>query len=740
MVRRWVQAITLQRWLTALLVLACMVSVVATYGVLNGLIHVPTGSGAAFWLLNADLVLLLVLGAVTARHLAHLWVTRQHSGAGSRLHLRFVGVFSIVAVAPAILVAAFSAVFFEAGVQTWFGTRVQTALLESQFIAEAYLKEHEQVINGQALAVANDVQRNWSVLVLNPETLQRFLASQVSVRGLTEAIIFGENGKVIARAGYTLSLQFEEVPFWALDKAQRGEVAMLTGHSDDRVRALVKLDVFPPEYLFVGRFVDAAVLGHVRRTKDAVQDYTQLEQGRASLQVQFTLIFITVALLVLFGAVWVGLVLATRLARPIADLIGAAAKISDGNLHVRVPEIAAGDDLAILSRTFNRMARRMASQQSRLLEANRQIDERRQFSEAVLEGVSAGVLSADPDGTLVLANRSASALLRADLDSHYGRRLIDVIPEFTPLLEAAARRPDSQRQQQVTLLRDGQTLTFLVRVVEESLGTEHFGQIITLDDITELQSAQRKAAWADIARRIAHEIKNPLTPIQLSAERLKRRYLKQITVDPEIFIQCTDTIIRHVGEIGVMVDEFTDFARMPAPQMRLENLAAVVTQAVFLQRTAFPAIEFVSVLPAEPLIIACDARQIGQSLTNLLKNAVEGIEGRSGDSRELPRGRIVTTLVVAAETVSLVITDNGKGLPVDRSRLTEPYVTTRLKGTGLGLAIVKKIMEDHQGALVLEDAEGGGAKVTLVLPLPRPGGTHPGGTHPGGTRGRRSEP
>lgn len=716
--RASLRSVGLVRWVTVALTGACLASVTVTYGVLMGFVPVRSGSPMAFWLLNLDLVLLLVLGALAARKLAQLWVARHHSGAGSRLHLRFVALFSIVAVTPAILVAVFSAVFFEAGVETWFGSRIQTALVESQVIAEAYLKEHEQVITGQALAVANDLQRNWSVLANNPDTLQRFLTNQASVRGLTEAIIFSEGGKVAARAGYTLSLQFEEVPFWALDKAQKGEVAMLTGQSDDRVRALVKLDVYPPEYLFVGRFVDATVLQHLRRTKDAVNDYARLEQGRASLQVEFTLIFIAVALLVLFGAVWVGLVLATRLARPIADLIGAAAKISEGNLHVRVPEMAAGDDLAILSRTFNRMARRMAGQQARLLEANRQIDERREFSEAVLEGVSAGVLSTDADGCLVLANGSASALLKCDLDAVTGSRLTDLVPEFAGILAAAAASPDSTRQQEVTLQRDGQTMTFLVRVVEESLGSERQGQIITLDDITELQAAQRKAAWADVARRIAHEIKNPLTPIQLSAERLKRRYLKQITQDPEIFIQCTDTIIRHVSDIGHMVDEFSDFARMPAPQMQLANLNDVVLQAIFLQRTAFPAITFQSDMADPPVRLPCDVRQLGQTLTNLLKNAVEAIDSRTGPAESLPQGKVTVRVVPAESTVAIIIEDNGRGLPADRSRLTEPYVTTRAKGTGLGLAIVKKIMEDHGGSLVLEDAEGGGAKVTIVLPKP----------------------
>jgi two-component system nitrogen regulation sensor histidine kinase NtrY len=724
----WFRRANVGRKLALALTIAALLCGTGTYAVMTGWAPVDPQSNALILLLNADLVLLLSLGAVVARRLVALWIRRRAGGAGSRLHLRFVGLFSAIAVAPAILVAVFSALFFNIGVQSWFNERVSTALNESQQVAQAYLREHQRVISGQVLAVANDLQRNWPSLQLNPQGLERFLATQANVRGLTEAVIFDRSGKVIARAGYTFSLQFEEVPFWAIERVNNGEVAVLTGESDDRVRALVKMDVIPDLYLYVGRFVEQQVIQSMERTDRAVEEYRHLQEGRSNLELTFSLIFIVVALMVLMAAVWVGLTIATRLAQPIGELIDAAERVRAGELDVRVPEIAARDEIATLSRAFNRMTNQLAAQQARLLTTNRELDERSRFTETVLAGVSAGVISIDVELTVTLANRSASLLLCQELDYAQGEPLSEVVPEFGELVQAELhrlRRLDSHVQREIEITRDGQRLIFLVRLSAEFLDGELLGYIITFDDITALQSAQRKAAWADVARRIAHEIKNPLTPIQLSAERLKRRYLKQITDGPEVFEQCTDTIVRHVVHIGQMVDEFSSFARMPTPVIQTENLSRLVGEAVFLQRTAYPALAFTLNQPPQAVRVSCDGRLVSQALTNLLKNAIEAIDGAGEDIiTERGGGKITITLSPPVEgvPVSVVIEDNGKGLPEDRSRLTEPYVTTRAKGTGLGLAIVKKILEDHGGDLILEDSSTGGARITMVFSPPVDGG------------------
>jgi two-component system, NtrC family, nitrogen regulation sensor histidine kinase NtrY len=363
------------------------------------------------------------------------------------------------------------------------------------------------------------------------------------------------------------------------------------------------------------------------------------------------------------------------------------------------------------------MTTQLQNQQSELIEANHQLGQRSRFTETVLAGVSAGVIGLDQLGRLNLTNRSASLLLGTELDHFIGQGLSDVVPEMAELYDTASRRPDRLAQSQIEIIRRGRSHVLLARIAAEQEEGEVKGYVVTFDEVTELLSAQRKAAWADVARRIAHEIKNPLTPIQLSAERLKRKYLREIRSDPETFSICTDTIIRHVEDIGRMVDEFSSFARMPAPTIKRENLLEICRQAVFLQRNAQTDIDFEIVAPDPALAVACDARLVGQASTNLLKNAVESIQGRSGAEGELPRGHIVVRIQAEEGHAVVAVEDNGKGLPQhERERLTEPYVTTRAKGTGLGLAIVKKIMEEHGGELVLEDRPGG-AIVKLLFPL-----------------------
>ncbi|HEX2114853.1 MAG TPA: ATP-binding protein, partial [Alphaproteobacteria bacterium] len=421
-------------------------------------------------------------------------------------------------------------------------------------------------------------------------------------------------------------------------------------------------------------------------------------------------------LLLLLAAVWTGLVIATRLVQPIAALSAAAERVRSGDLLVRVEEGTSDDELGSLSRAFNRMTSQLSTQRAELVEANRQIDDRRRFTEAVLSGVSAGVVGLDADGRINLPNRSATVLLSTDLDRMIGRDFREAVPEMAALFEAARADPNRLAQDEVVIQRAGRRRTLLVRIAGERVAGGTIGFVVTFDDVTELEAAQRKAAWADVARRIAHEIKNPLTPIQLSAERLKRKYLAEITSDPETFRICTETIVRQVSDIGRMVDEFSSFARMPAPVMRTEDLVELVRQTVFLQRNARPEITFETDLPGHPVRLALDQRQVGQALTNLLQNAVDAIHGRE-PAAELEPGRIVVRVEERAGQIAIVVADNGKGLPTeDRDRLTEPYVTTRSKGTGLGLAIVKKIMEDHGGELSLADRPEGGAIVTLVFP------------------------
>ena len=622
-------------------------------------------------------------------------------------------VFSLLAVIPTIIVAVFSYLLFSFGVQAWFSERVRTALSESLAVAEAYLHEHQQAIRSDVISMASDLNRDAAILVINPTRLGQIVEAQAALRSLGEALVFDGSGRILASTGLSFALQLKPVPDWALQQARAGDVAILTSDNDDRVRALVRLDGFGDVFLYVGRFVDPTVLNRVERTQRAVAQYEQLEGERSDYQIAFSMLFFGVGVLLLTGAVWMGLSFATRMARPISWLAAAAERVRSGELSARVPVGASNDEFSSLSRAFNRMTHQLQTQQSELIEANRQLDQRRRFSEAVLTGVSAGIIGLDQDGRINFPNRSASLLLGTDLDQQIGEPLAETVPEMALLLAEATRRPDRLAQSQLQIARDGRGLTLLVRIAAERVEGDVKGFVVTFDDVTELLSAQRKAAWADVARRIAHEIKNPLTPIQLSAERLKRKYLKEIGNDPETFLTCTDTIIRHVGDIGRMVDEFSSFARMPAPVFRDVDLVELLRQAAFLQRTATPEIHVELDLPSAPLHLACDSRQVSQALVNILKNAAESIHARDGDARP---GRIVLSGRVEGNDIVIAVEDNGRGLPHDdRDRLTEPYVTTRAKGTGLGLAIVKKIMEDHHGELVLEDRDGGGARVSLVF-------------------------
>jgi two-component system nitrogen regulation sensor histidine kinase NtrY len=508
-------------------------------------------------------------------------------------------------------------------------------------------------------------------------------------------------------------------------RADSGETVLLHSPTGDRVRALVAIDPQQGIYLYAGRVIDDKVLSAIRGNENAVYLYRQLEENRSSWQITVGLIFAVLALLLLMAAIWVAIISATNLVKPILRLVEAAQRLGGGDLSARVKTGKRNDELGELSRTFNTMALRLQTQQAELVQTNQQLDDRRRFTELVLAGVSAGVIGLNEKGEIDFPNRSASELLGRNMMQHIGQRLGDVVPEMGELVALAQGRTAGTAEGQINLAHGPQTRTLHVRAVSERSDADHTRIVVTFDDVTELLAAQRKAAWADIARRIAHEIKNPLTPIQLSAERLKRKYLKEITNDPETFQVCTDTIVRQVGDIGRLVDEFSSFARMPAPVLRSEDLAELARQAAFLQQSANTSIVYDVDLPADPLWVNCDASQVTRALTNLLQNAADAIEARlefeqgldEAVQNRLTPGRIHLWIRRDGDQVVLAVDDNGRGFPRQgRDRLTDPYVTTRAKGTGLGLAIVKKIMEDHGGRLQLLDGEKGGASVRLTFP------------------------
>lgn len=680
---------------------------------------------AVYGLVAINSSLLLPLSILVIRRIARLWRDRRRGLAGSRLHVRLSLLFGVVAALPTVIVATFAALFLSLGLNAWFSERVRTALDESNAVATAYVEEHWNNIRTASLGMRDSI--NLSLLRFErPDDRTLFIINQLEVGEFSEATVFTARREVLWHYGLAIPAEIARLPDWMLTLARVNNIVQLDDTrgegivtSPNTARALVSVG---DAFLLVGRYVDQRVVEHAERHQQAVTAYANLEQRLFALQLNFALIFLLVALLMVLAAVWVGLILATRLVEPIGGLIAAAERVRAGDLSVRLPEQSGDDELGLLSRAFNRMTSQLDAQRSALVAANRALDDRRRFTEAVLSGVSAGVVGLDAEGRINLPNRSASMLLGVDLEAQVGQSFADTAPEMARLIEQARHTPDRLAQDEITVQRDGRTRRLTVRVTAERVQEGTIGFVVTFDDITDLELAQRKAAWADVARRIAHEIKNPLTPIQLSAERLKRKYLSEIRSDPETFRLCTETIVRQVGDIGRMVDEFSSFARMPVPVMQAEDLRTIVLEAVTLQRSARADVDLEAVIPDTRVPVLVDYRLVGQALTNLLQNAIDAIEGREGPDRSaLSRGRIVVTVVAKDGRAIVSVADNGRGLPSEnRERLTEPYVTTRAKGTGLGLAIVKKIVEDHRGELQLSDNPGGGAIVSLNFALQTP--------------------
>ncbi|WP_050801477.1 sensor histidine kinase NtrY-like [Gluconobacter morbifer] len=748
-----------------LLTVMALVLAFATFVILAGgmsLAHRPQVQAIVFLL---DFVMLMLIAAAAVVQMGRMMAERKLGLAGARLHARLITLFGIVAVAPTILVGAVAALFFHYGVEIWFSNRVNTALTEARSVAAGYLREHNDNTRTEAFALANtlitvqndELYAHGTDLLHDPARLQELLDDEVTERGLTDAEVFDPlTNKVLAVGGLLGSTDMTAPPPLppksVIEMARAGDVAILDRPDQRMVRAVVSLGGNSGLMLVITRPVDPDVLEHMHRTDALVQDYQHMIANRGKTQVTFVVIFALMGLLVLAVGMLTGLAMANRIANPLGLLILAAQRISRGDLGVRVPVPETGtkdkdDEVTGLSRAFNSMTDQLESQRSELMQAYDQINERRRFTETVLAGVSAGVIGLDRTQVIELPNRAASAVLQRDLMPAIGQRLAESVPEFSALLIAACQAPERVHTAEVQVDTEGAQRpggpgegggagagrTLLVRVVAELRGTDVAGYVVTFDDITALQSAQRKAAWADVARRVAHEIKNPLTPIQLAAERLKRRFLKEIQTDPDTYSQLVDTIVRQVGDIGRMVDEFSAFARMPQPVMQTEDFSRLCREALVLQRHAHPEIiyETVGLLPSGPRV-RCDRRLIGQALTNLLQNAADAIAmadgGKPGENTSdhpvQPIGHIVMGLHIQDGHVLLEIEDDGIGLPAgERHRLTEPYVTHKAKGTGLGLAIVKKIMEDHSGMLQLADRDPGpsgrrrGTRVTLSLPL-----------------------
>jgi len=694
----------LRRALAPFAVAIALLSAFLTFVVLTGLTPIEPTSDVvrSFLLINAGTILLLV--GIIVREVWQMVQARRRGRAAARLHVQIVGLFSVIAVLPAVLVSIVANVTIERGLDRLFSGPTKQVIQNSLTIASAYMQEHAQLINGDTLAMANDLAHARPLYDQDRMTFLQLMTAGAEARNLPVAVLMDKDGKIVASADTGVRLNYEAPPPDILKDINETE-PKISVFPENYVASVVRLRAYDDMFLYVARLLDPAVVAQLKQTQTSAAEYAQLETRRLGIQVAFALMFAVIALTILMASVLIGLNFANGLVSPIRQLMGAASEVSTGNLNVQVPVHKSASDLALLGEIFNKMTQELRTQRNELVDASETIDSRRRFIEAVLSSASAGIIGVDGSGSVGILNRSAEKLIGHAESETLGHPLSDVLPELDEMMKTAREGTQRLVQGQVTILRDGNERNLSVRVSAEQTSQSRDSYIITLDDITELVSAQRTSAWGDVARRIAHEIKNPLTPIQLSAERIRRKFGKTITEekDKSIFEQCTDTIVRQVDDIRRMVDEFSRFARMPKPVIEGEDVADVVKQAVFLMKVAHPDLDIEADIKQSPLPAQFDRRLISQALTNIIKNATEAIE--QVPQEELGKGRIDVVAQRENDDILIDVVDNGIGLPkVARSRLLEPYVTTRAKGTGLGLAIVGRVLEDHGGRIELKDA------------------------------------
>ena len=694
---------SLMRLLAPVAIGLALLSAFLTFVVLTGLTRIePTREVAVSFILMNGATILVLLGIIF-REVWQVMQARRRGRAAARLHVQVVSLFSVMAVLPAVLVAIVANVTIDRGLDRLFSGPTKAVIENSLIIARAYVEEHAHLIRGDILGMANDIAHARPLYDQDRQSFREFLTTSAASRNLPGAMLIDKDRRVLESAQTGIPLAFAAPPAGFLNnlKEEEPEIAVLP--EQNYVAALIRLRSFQDTFLYVARPLDPHVVDQLKQTEASVAEYAEIESRRLGIQVNFALIFAVIALTILMASILLGLNFANRLVTPIRRLMGAAHMVSTGDLKVQVPVLRSEGDLAQLGETFNKMTQELRTQRDELVNASDLIDSRRRFIEAVLSSASAGIIGVDASGSVGILNRSAEKLIGHVESETLDHPLSDVLPELDDMMKTA--RDGTQRlvQGQITINREGHERILSVRVTAEQTSQTRDSYIITLDDITELVSAQRTSAWADVARRIAHEIKNPLTPIQLSAERIRRKFGKSITEDKAVFEQCTETIVRQVDDIRRMVDEFSRFARMPKPVIEGEDVADTVRQAVFLMRVGHPDVDIDAEIKEEPLRAKFDRRLISQALTNIIKNATEAIE--AVPAGELERGRIDVIAARDNDFIVIDVIDNGIGLPkTSRARLLEPYVTTREKGTGLGLAIVGRVLEDHGGRIELHDA------------------------------------
>ena len=691
-------------WLEIAAGIALTIMLATSYFALTGASDttrlVPSAQAAA--MLVGTLIPAMTLVVLFGRRLA----IRRAGGTTARLHVNLVFFFSLVAAIPTLLVAVFASFLFQTGVSFWFSDDSRGILENANELAQGYYEENQRDVANETVIMVDDLRDYLSQVPITSADFVDNYGYQAVYRGLSESALLQlqPDGTLTVEAivDPDEDVDRERVSKSTLDRLLAGEDLVLVP-TFERIEAVAAIDRRAGLYLYNARDSSINVTGLYERAATVVESYDVLTQRARVLQVRFNLALFGVSLALVGLAVWFALRFADRQVKPLAELVTAAREVGGGNYALRVTGRTGPDEIGLLNRAFNRMTEQIERQTDALIGANRQLAERRTFMEAVLQSSTAGIISVDGQGQVSLMNNSAQDLL---LDRPGPAPIGIELAQFAPQIAALLRSGASSGVVQYSKGGELQTLAVKIAPAAE-------GHVITFEDITRQLVDQRQAAWSDVARRIAHEIKNPLTPIQLATERLKRRYRKQIEEDGELFEELTGTIIRQVGDLRKMVDEFSSFARLPKPVFRREDAVDLVRQALFLQEVAHPEIDYVFSAPDTVPPIECDRHQFGQAMTNVLKNAAEAIDAKRREAEPDYRGRIEIAVEAGKRHLTVCVTDNGVGLPHGIERIMEPYVTTREKGTGLGLAIVKKIVEEHGGELNFASAPSGGTRATL---------------------------
>ena len=713
--RRWLR----EDRLAYLVIVITLILGAGTYGLFAQVDFVVDSSPVLQVIFLGALCALVLLLIFVGRQIWRIWSERRQRMAGSQLHWRLALLFGGITTLPAIIVALFAISVLDFSLRGWFAQRISTAIDQSVYVADAYYEEHSRSVRGQILAMANDVNREATSLSDNPRLLDEYLNNQTLLRNLSEAVIVDGTGQILAKSQFAFALTFSTLDDSWLQRARSGEVVIFDSGQVNKLRAAVKLNSYVDAFLLVGRFIDTAVLDAVDQTKLAASDYQSLSFRQFDLQVSFAVMFFAVTLLLLLSALWVGLNLATSIVGPLSQVISVVEEVRMGNLKPRVGNNQGLGEIHRLGTSIDDMLDELMRSREQLVAANAQLDQRREFTETVLGGVSSGVVGLDANGIITLPNQMACSLLGRKPSELLNKKLSTIVPEFAGLTSIIQKRRKNKAEEQIDLFILGKRTTLRARISAEYIERRIVGYVVTFDDMTALLTAQRKAAWSDVARRIAHEIKNPLTPIELAADRLRKKFEPKTQEEASKYQEYIDIISRQVGDIGRMVDEFSAFARMPAPRYIHSSFGALVQGQIslFTHNDEKVDIVFEKQEPLEDRMLL-DQGLMRQMLTNVIQNALNALS-----EAKVKSPQITAKLYNQGDHVVLTVADNGPGFPdVELGKLFEPYMTTRDSGTGLGLAIVQKIIDEHNGTIELSNSYDDkerkiGALVTMSLPL-----------------------